>query len=148
MKKFIIKKNKYLDRDIIAYYNCEYFGYQQHDNPDFINHLKNMSNKYKETDLVKDFIEVVEMSEADLKKIIKKLNVNDLTICVIPRSKSEKKYKQSQLMFKKAISCIADSLGLENGTDAIKRIKDTKTTHNWRLENNNGKSPYVGIRYL
>ncbi len=25
------------------------------------------------------------------------------------------------------------------------RVKDTKTTHNWRLENNTGDNPYKGI---
>lgn len=48
-------------------------------------------------------------------------------------------------MFKKAISSTINKLGLNNGVDAIKRIKDTKTTHDWRLEDNNGKAPYVGI---
>ena len=47
-------------------------------------------------------------------------------------------------MFKKAISSCANKLGFINGTDAITRIKDTKTTHNWRLENNTGENPYTG----
>lgn len=40
MKKFTIKANKYLDRDVQGYYNCEYIGYQKSGNPDFINRLK------------------------------------------------------------------------------------------------------------
>ena len=28
---------------------------------------------------------------------------------------------------------------------AISRTRNTKTTHNWRLENNNGDMPYKGI---
>ena len=47
--------------------------------------------------------------------------------------------------FKKAISCVADNLEIENGTDVITRTKDTKTTHDWRLENNTGDMPYKGI---
>ena len=42
MKRFIIKQNKYLDRDIEAFYNCDYVGYKKKGNPDFINHLKNL----------------------------------------------------------------------------------------------------------
>ena len=38
-----------------------------------------------------------------------------------------------------------NKLGFINGTDAIIRVKDTKTTHNWRLENNTGDNPYKGI---
>ncbi len=45
----------------------------------------------------------------------------------------------------KAISCVADKMGFSNGTDAIKRIKDTKTIHSWRMEDNTGDMPYVGI---
>ena len=48
-------------------------------------------------------------------------------------------------MFKKAISSCAIKLGFINGTDAITRVKDTKTTHNWRLENNAGDNLYEGI---
>ena len=48
-------------------------------------------------------------------------------------------------MFKKAISSCANKLGFINGTDAITRVKDTKTTHNWRLENNTGDNLYEGI---
>lgn len=36
-------------------------------------------------------------------------------------------------------------MGFSNGTDAIKRIKDTKTTHSWRMEDNTGDMQYVGI---
>ena len=63
----------------------------------------------------------------------------------MPRSKTEKSYKPCQLMFRKAISSIADKLGFDNQTSAIKRIKNTKTTHNWRMENNTGDMPYPGI---
>ena len=145
MKKFTIEKNSYLDRDVTAYYNCDYVGYQQKGNPDFINRLKNMSKSHNEMDLVKDYIEVSERATNDLRNIISNENLFDCVICVVPRSKAEKSYPQKQLMFKKAISSIADSLDVVNGTNAIKRIKDTKTTHNWRLEDNTGDMPYKGI---
>ncbi|MGN1201225.1 MAG: hypothetical protein ACI4R8_03060 [Candidatus Caccovivens sp.] len=145
MKKFIIKANKYLDREVEGYYHCDYIGYQKHGNPDFINHLKNMSKQYSETDLVEDFVNVAEKLTADLKIIVGTQKHSKYTICTVPRSKTDKSYSQSQLMFKKAVSSVADSLGFKNGTNAIKRIKNTKTTHNWRLENNTGDEPYVGI---
>ena len=143
MKKFTIKKNKYLDRDVQGYYNCEYVGYHKDGNPDFINRLKNMTRQYSELDLVKDFIIVYEKAVEDISKITK--GDFDYVICVIPRSKAEKHYRQSQLMFKKSISCVADNLNLINGVDIIKRIKDTKTTHDWRLKNNTGDMPYKDI---
>lgn len=145
MKEFTIKANSYLEKEIKGYYNCEYLGYHKQGNPDFINRLKNMSKKYDEMDLVEDFVSVFEKASEDLKNIVSKEKFRDCIVCVIPRSKSEKKYSQSQLMFKKAISCVTNNLELKNGTEAIKRIKNTKTTHDWRLENNTGDMPYKGI---
>lgn len=143
MKKFTIKANKYLDRDIQGYYNCEYVGYHKSGNPDFINRLKNMTKQHGELDLVKDFIAVYERALKDIKGITQ--GKTNYMICVIPRSKAEKHYAVCQLMFKKAISSVADNLGLGNGVDAIKRVKDTKTTHDWRLEHNTGYMPYKDI---
>lgn len=145
MKKFTIKANSYLGMDIKGYYNCDYVGYQKSGNPDFINHLKNMTRKSSELDLVKDFMAVFERTSEDLKEIIKIEKLQDCVIVVAPRSKAENHYKQSQLLFKKAVSCVADKMGFHNGYNAIKRIKDTKTTHSWRMENNTGDMPYVGI---
>ena len=145
MKNFTVKQNKLLEKDIQGFYNTEYVGYQTEGNPDFINHLKNTTKQKDEMDLVEDFIEVAERFEKDVQEIIKKENLNRPTIVVVPRSKTEKSYKPCQLMFRKAISSIADKLGFDNQTSAIKRIKNTKTTHNWRIENNTGDMPYPGI---
>lgn len=145
MKEFTIKANSYLGTATRGYYNCDYIGYQKKDNPDFINHLKNMTKKFGELDLVEDFMAVFERASEDLKEIIKRENLTDCVIAVAPRSKADNHYSQSQKLFKKAISCVADQLGLKNATNAIQRTKDTKTTHSWRMENNNGDMPYVGI---
>lgn len=145
MKKFIIKENKYLKENIVGFYNRDYIGYKQKGNPDFINKLKNMSKKYSELDLVEDFIAVCEIVKTDLKSLIQNSSADKFSICVVPRSKKEHSYSNSQLLFKKAISSVASQMGFKNGTYAIKRIKDTKTTHNWRLGNNTGETPYVGI---
>ncbi len=145
MKKFTIKANKYLSCDVQGYYHDDYIGYQKQGNPDYINHLKNMTKQHDEMELVKDFIAVADRFSKDLKKILEDENLINPIICTVPRSKKESSYAQSQLMFKKAISSIVDSENVENGTAVIKRIKDTKTTHNWRLEHNTGDDPYVGI---
>ena len=104
-----------------------------------------MSGDKNELDLVEDFIAVAEIFKNDISAIIENENLKNASVCVVPRSKAENSYKQSQLMFKKAISSVANQLKVNNATNAIKRLKDTKTTHNWRLENNTGDSPYVGI---
>lgn len=145
MERFTIKANKYLEKDVKGYYNCDYIGYRQKGNPDFINRLKNTTKSHSELDLVQDFLEVADRALNDLSKIIKDCNFSNPVICILPRSKSQKNYSQKQLMFKKAISSIIKYLNVEDGSEYIKRIKDTKTTHNWRLENNNGDMPYKGI---
>lgn len=144
MKNFTIKQNKYLEQDVEGYYNQDYVGYQKEGNPDCINHLKNMSKNHSEIDLVQDFIDIADKFSKDIKQIIEN-NFASYCIVVVPRSKKESSYSQSQLMFKKAISSVADNLGFQNCCNAIKRVKDTKTTHNWRLNNNTGNDPYVGI---
>lgn len=145
MKSFTINKNKYLTRDVKGYYNTDYVSYQKQGNPDFINHLKNMTKQFDEMDLVKDYMEVAERFTDDVKLIIEKNCLKNPVVCVIPRSKTDSSYSQSQLMFRKAISSSADTLRLINATNVIKRVKDTKTTHNWRLTKNTGDDPYVGI---
>ena len=145
MKKFIVKANKYLDQDVDGYYNCDYVGYQKKGNPDFINKLKNMSRAHGEMDLARDYVKVATVFTKDLTKLIESLDLKGCMVCLIPRSKAENNYHRSQKLFKKALSGVVDSLNAVDGTNAIKRVKDTKTTHNWRLENNNGDAPYVGI---
>lgn len=143
MQKFIVKRNYYLDRDIVGYYHCDYLGYQKTGNPDYLNHLKNNSGKYNELDLIDDYIKVYEVVMSDISKIIS--DGQQYSLCVIPRSKALNKYLPSQLMFRKAIDNIASNFEVDNAIEAIKRIKDTKTTHNWNFENNKGKAPYKGI---
>lgn len=145
MEKFIVAANKYLEKDIACYYHCDYVGFQKKGNPDFINRLKNMSKQYDELDLIDDFITVSDIVRADIAHIIDETHVNDYIVITVPRSKAEDKYAQCQLMFKKAISCAANAMGLKDGTNAIKRIKNTRTTHNWRDLKNRGPMPYPSI---
>jgi len=145
MKNFLIKENSYLGKTICGYYHCDYVGYQKQGNPDYINKLKNMTRKNDELDLVGEFVTVAKIFTKDLATLIKTLNFSGCSIIAVPRSKADSSYHRSQLLFRKALSSVADSLDCVNATYAIKRIKDTKTTHNWRLDNNRGDAPYIGI---
>lgn len=145
MHQFNLKENSYLDKKACGYFSYDYVGYQQPDNPDFINRLKNMTKKWNELELVHDFIMAYETAYKAIGEIIRKETFSNCVVAVIPRSKTENSYSQSQRLFRKAISCATDKLGLSNATDAIKRIRNTKTTHSWRLENNAGNAPYPGI---
>ena len=126
MKKHMIPKNSYLSDDTVCYYNRDYIGYQKHGNPDFINRLKNMTGRYDELDLVRDFLKVFDLAYKDIPQIIDEEHLENCAVAIIPRSKAEKTYVPSQLIFKKAISCVAGKLNLYNATDAIRRVIDTK----------------------
>lgn len=76
-------------------------------------------------DLVKDFIEVADRVTNDLKYIIENEGLYNPVICVVPHSKAEKSYLPCQLMFKKAISSVVNNLDAINGSDYIKRLKNT-----------------------
>ncbi|MBQ7237647.1 MAG: amidophosphoribosyltransferase [Bacteroidales bacterium] len=83
----------------------------------------------------------------DLKSIQTDLGLQNLRICVVPRSKKEDSYKDNQRLFRSAIKNVVLQVpGLEDGTLDILRCVDTKTTH--RAYSGNGGSgelPYVGI---
>ena len=130
-----------LSDDTVCYYNRDYIGYQKHGNPDFINRLKNMTGRYDELDLVRDFLKVFDLAYKDIPQIIDEEHLENCAVAIIPRSKAEKTYDPSQLIFKKAISCVADKLNLYNATDAIRRVTDTKTTHSWRWKTTPEKCP-------
>lgn len=83
----------------------------------------------------------------DLPQIIGQVVPKNLTVCVVPRSKSEGYYRVDQLLFKRVISNVVDQLpDFENGTNYILRHTNTRTTH---LDKNgqggDGNLPYPKI---
>ena len=92
MKKFYIGENKYLEQKVLAFYNCDYVWYKKQGNPDFINHLKNMTNQYNELDLVEDFVQVSERFVKDMESLFDKGDYKNFIVCVMPRFKRENKY--------------------------------------------------------
>ena len=147
MKSFIIEKNNYLDRDIQAFYHCDYVGFNKPTNPDYLNTLKNNRNIYSRAHLQNAINELGTILRADLPKIREFLGNTELSVCVIPRSKQESHYHYEQRLFKHAISYIAKQLnGFQDSTDSITRHTNTRTTH---LDNSgyggDGELPYPGI---
>ena len=70
----------------------------------------------------------------------------DLTICIVPRSKSESTYNHNQLLFKKVVQYIIAELGFQDGSNYIVRHTDTRTTHLAHTQfAGNGDMPYPGI---
>ncbi len=144
MEKFTIVSNKFLDRNIEAYYHQNYVGYRKSGNPDFINYLKNQFDENSQYDLRSAQIELKEVLKSDLSKI--KSDFKDLTVCVVPRAKNENYYSADQKLFRKTVSDVVDELGFLNGTKYIIRHENTRTTHmNNSGYGGDGEMPYVGI---
>lgn len=83
----------------------------------------------------------------DLPRILQIAKKNNLTVCVIPRSKTERHYRKDQLLFREIISLVVDKLAnFDNGTKYIIRHTNTRTTHLDRNgEGGDGNLPYPGI---
>ncbi|RMG53053.1 MAG: amidophosphoribosyltransferase [Acidobacteria bacterium] len=149
MKQFFIKANKYLDRDTTAFYHTPYTGFQNPGNPDYLNHLKNTYNSFSVQKLRSAVQALRSVLQEDLPQILQKLNVDLITVCVVPRAKAEKTYYANQKLFKTTVQEVIQQIdGFIDGTDYILRHTDTRTTHLPREMpnyNNNGPDPYPGI---
>lgn len=161
MNCFTISKDKdYLKQDTQAYYNAKYTTMGEMGNPDYLNNLKNTYGKpddsdnknwaeIEQTKLDNAVYKLSKVLKKDLPKILKKVKKDSLSVCVVPRSKSESSYKDNQLLFKSTVQSVAKELdNFKDKTDYIVRTKNTKTTHlnsNTPNYNNDGKMPYAGI---
>jgi hypothetical protein len=156
MKKFTIipsienKSIDYLDRNVQAYFHSNYLsGSGQWRTEGTIENiictLKNDITPYSE-DVLQNVCEQLEaILLIDLPQIFKLTAKTNLIVCTIPRAKI--KYKPDQLYFKRTVSKIANQVsGFIDGTNYIKRTKDTKTTHRARVGYGGiGDMPYPKI---
>jgi len=146
MNKFVIvSDDEYLDRNIQGFYNTDYTGYNNAGNPDYLNDLKNTFDNFAIEKLNKAEQELADVLKTDLSQFDKKL-----TICIVPRSKSESTYSHNQLLFKKVVQYLIKELGFQDGSDYIVRHADTKTTHLAHTPRGaqyagDGDMPYPGI---
>lgn len=146
MEHFIITQNDYLKKDTQAYYRCYYTTYRTEGNPDFINHLKNQFRNTNVLILQNAENELIKVLQEDLPEI-KRLHNTNLTVCVVPRAKTESQYSDNQKLFKRVISSVVDKLsGFANGTNYMIRETNTRTTHlNKSGFGGDGDMPYKGI---
>lgn len=146
MNKFLIASDgEYLDRNIEGFYHVLYTGYKNLGNPDYLNDLKNTFDNFSTDKLNKAAQELVNVLKTDLSNFDK-----NLTICIVPRSKSESTYSHNQLLFKKVVQHLIKELGFQDGSNYIVRHADTKTTHLAHTSRGaqyagNGDMPYPGI---
>lgn len=147
MNSFTIQSNEYLTKNIQGYYHQDYTTFGAEGNPDFINHLKNQFGDTSPLILQRAQTELKRTLEEDFLKIKNIYPDKHLTVCVIPRAKTESSYSVNQKLFKKVVEEVANKLsGFSNGTDYIIRQRNTRTTHmNRSGYGGDGDMPYPGI---
>jgi len=147
MNRFVIASNYFLKQNIQAFYHTEYIGHRKQGNPDYINTLKNTYNSFPISMLSGAVKELSDVLLADLPQILRTQQLNALTVCVIPRAKTN--YQPNQLLFKTTVRNVVNKLNnLYDGTDYIVRHTNTRTTHlgvNTPNYKNDGATPYPGI---
>jgi hypothetical protein len=149
MIQFQIHANDYLSTNTNAFYNLTYMGMGNAGNPNYLNDLKNTYNSFSHHKLQSAVNELRNVLDEDLPQIYQLLRFDVITICVVPRAKSENTYKANQQLFRKTVQeCIKQRQGFADGTDYICRTTNTYTTHlGERAPNyvNDGPGPYPGI---
>ena len=156
MKKFTIiprtenNSINYLDRKVQAYFHSDYSsGAGQWKTEGTIENiictLKNDITPYSENKLQNVCKQLEDILLIELPQVLELTAKNSLIVCTIPRAKI--KYDQNQLYFKRTVSKIANQVsGFIDGTNYIKRTKDTKTTHRAKGGyGGNGEMPYPNI---
>lgn len=142
MKRFTIKSNEYLKKDIEAYYSMDYLGYNKEGNPDYLNVLKNTYNSFSEGKIkhASNELQNVLMNALDgllffNAEFIVDKDIGDdfLAVCVVPRAKANMAI--NQMGFKRTVANVISILNdredcdFEDGTEYIVRQTNTYTTH-------------------
>lgn len=130
-----------------AYCSTFYRGYQCQGNPDYINTLKNQFGDTSIYELIDAKQQLKEVLKKDIPKIIKKVEIDDIVVCVIPRAKAEYEYIADQKLFREAIAEVVQDLSLVDGTKFITRTVTTCTTHMSKVDSyfNEGEKPRRGL---
>jgi len=142
--------SKFLQQDTTAFYHADYNSGGSWQIPNSIENLiwtfKNDVDPFPER-LPNVQQQLSAILRQDLPEILRQVRKNNLTVCVVPRSKAENYYRADQLLFRRVISNVVDQLtNFENGTNYIVRHTNTRTTHLDRNgEGGDGNLPYPGI---
>jgi hypothetical protein len=150
MNRFTIESNRFLSQNIQAFYHTDFFGYGKPNNPDYLNILKNDNHHHWSVNQLNYAAnQLRNILLADLPQILQILQLNTLTVCVIPRAKADNTYRANQMLFKSTIQSVVNQLNdFVDGSNYISRQTNTKITHLRRpIEGyvNDGQSPYRGI---
>lgn len=150
--------NDFLHHAAVCYYVLDYLRYGHPDNPEFILTLKNTYNDESIRDLELAKQQVRDILVRWMPKVMECSGLTSCTMVCVPRAKKLSTYTDKQLYLLAGVSEAARLLrgyNVTDGTSAIVRVADTKTTHlkdstpritaSGDREVNTGDSPYPGI---
>lgn len=155
MNTFTIQSNNYLDLDINGFYHSDYHGGGNWRVSGTIENLictlKNDITPYSPIVLSAATSRLYDILNDDFLQISRNrrsVGISRLTVCVIPRAKSENTYRDNQKLFRRTVQRVAQNYPtiFEDGTHYIIRHTDTRTTHLARSgHGGTGDLPYQGI---
>ena len=151
MYTFTMPPHQYFSsQDVPLFYHEGYVRFQERGRTAYINFLK-MEERFQDAILIASKDHLREILRIDLPLVLARSGVARLTFVCVPRAKHEGFYDVAQQSLRTTVAEVVRTLpGYEDGTNWIKRVVDTKTTH--RHQNmfylgkpNEGKMPYAGI---
>lgn len=156
LRSFTLLKNRFLRKDTACYYVLDYLRYGVPDNPYFILTLKNTFNSESADDLAQAMDMTCNILLRWVPTVMSNEGLSSSVMVCVPRAKALNTYTPQQCGLLSAVSEAAELLeNVTNGTDAIVRVVNTKTTHlrntvsrvtaNRIKEPNTGAEPYPGI---
>ena len=147
------KQDKFISEPIISFYHSDYIPGNHNRRKtigtveNIINTLKNQFKDQRDNVLIEAKNNLIQILKTDLPQILKETRQNILTVCVIPRAKTERNYSSNQLYFKQSIKEVVTQLNCYiDGSEYIIRQSNTRTTHMDRSGyGGDGDLPYPGI---
>lgn len=150
LKRFDLIKNDFLKQSVFGFYHADFGGVSYPGNPNFLYKFKNdPHHNWSASQLEWAKRELRRVLHADLPAILHCLCLSSLTVCVVPRAKSDNSYHPDQLLFRDTVGkCARDIQGFQDGSHFILRHTNTRTTHLRKPDErfvNDGPLPYPGI---
>lgn len=150
VNRFHLDENEHLRKAVFGFYHSYFGGMDLPNNPNFLYKFKNdPHHNWTATHLEWAKRDLRQVLHVDFPAILQCLRSTSLTVCVVPRAKSDASYRPNQLLFRETVGeCARGISGFQDGSHFISRHTNTRTTHLRRpVEGfvNDGSLPYVGI---
>lgn len=150
VNRFQLDINEHLRQEVLGFYHTDFGGIHLPNNPNFLYKFKNdPHHNWTTVQLERAKRDLRQVLQVDFPAILQCLRSTSITVCVVPRAKSDTSYRPDQLLFRETVGeCTRGIPRFQDGSRFISRHTNTRTTH---LRNpvegfvNDGSPPYAGI---